>query len=858
MTSKHTEFLRKHAMENVWCAPGQDGNFIFKLPALSSSGGSIGTIDITGPILDLPNAYDRFQVFMIGGVQPSVYGMVNALMHWVSHPEHSNTMKSALRVYTDDGVVFGAADVYYRYTGSGNLLVAVRMDNKLPVSWATDGIYLSLYKAAYWGAPEALVNPVGFEVVAQRIEQSSDVSDFNVVYNAAVATVDAPHQLRYWRNGVSCIYNAAEIEVGDSVWFEIDGSIKELHRFNVQGLGSFGSSLDAVRKYLLHLPKNNLFGIDFIDDLELFITTTNSKQTGLKYVPVQQSHLRQLTHRDYSIPVTNVTYQSQTLSAITSTISNTHAIEVVVRTGARRFELVREAAFITEMYRLDDASIVAAMIGTESTVPFWKADSLEASDYVALMRARTLADLTYEKVENAYGYYAMSRALGEMPLEVQSPGSTGWVDVPYIYMWGATMYEYDADGLFLGHHLHILGNRYFTNSPEATHVEVIAGYGSNILEEMHGIREGNLTKDATLRVYLRQKVGGVIQPAYTDVTGSNRYTIDEEGNFTWLNAAPTDYVTVRTDRRFFAADYYTDVVDGFITITLNTMQTHDGVAGLRKMTIGMGQWDVILNGRSLIRGLHYFYRDGTIVVTARDYIDQTPGVKQKVHVRGLGFEKSDKTMYDEGDWGFIRHGLLSQNSRFSIRDGRVSRVIVDGRLKTMDQLVFAEDSNAVSPVNAVNGMPYMIKDVYVPLRPFAKPDTWELLDAARKRAKQVEDYLTRKLPEPDRGLVTIAQRHRIVSPFLSKILFDMIYGRLTPPSGEITRQQVVDVCKSYEPLLKTDALQTGFDGAFVDIVPHHRNDPITITVTQWGFLDKVVRYYAPGLVDLHTTLRVSN
>lgn len=855
MTDKHIQYIRKHAIDNVWCAPGQDNSFMLQLPRISAPTGIYGSVNLSGSLQDLPTQGDRWQVFQIGGIPPSALGMLKRELHWVSFEEHANQNKGAIRLVSDDGIVVGAGDVFYRYTYAGNLIVAARMDERSFIDWQSDDFYLTLYQGTWWATVEGNASSTGFEVYALRVEKSSDLDDIDATYQLMSALAEGAHQFRYWRNGFLCTYQAAVIEAGDSIWMELDGSIEEVASFNLRGLTTFNSTLDNTRKYLLHLPKKENDYINYIDELEVFLQSDTLDKKSVKVLTLRPSSLRQLTHRDYSLNVSDVLYQAQKLSAVTNQVLDRFKLVVYVRAGARHKELVHEASFIQELYKLTDEQIVQAMVGVNATVPFWQAAALEASSYTKLMRANHIKEITYLEIEKAYGYYALAKALGDNPVRVLTPGITGYVPVPYVYAWGATAYEYDETGLLLGWSQHLTGLVYHVRDPKARLVEFICGLGGSVLDEVSGQTEVAYSDSYNWRVYQRNRVGGVVQPGFTDITNTDRCKV-VNGRVVITQTAATQYFTVRTDKRFYARDYLLNISDGQLQFSLQMQEVSPGQP--RQEAIGLGQWDVMLNGFSLIRGLHYFIEGTTFTITARDYIDNTPGAKQRVHVRGMGFAQKSGQPYPEGDWGFIKHGILSQNARFNVRDGRVARVVVGGRLYHQDMLEFAEDSNAVAPIDASNGMPYLIKDIYVPLRPFTLADTWSLIDQARSRAAVVEDYMTLKKPEPDRGLCTVAQRHRIVSPFLCAILYDLLYARLNVPQGTLTRQLVINACKSYEYLLKSDVLQTGYDKQFVDVVPHTKRDPVVVSINQWDFLQKVVFYYAKDQVDLSSTLRVSS
>lgn len=859
--SAQTDFLRQHAVQNVWCAPGQDSQYIFELPRISSVGGALRVTSVAGYPLDLPDTFSRWQIFQIGGIPPSAFGLLTRPYAWVNAAVQANENNTVVRLFSNTGVVCGLGDVFYRYTQAGNLLVVARMHNRTPINWNTATIFLQVYTNAYWKTADGVANTTGFEVEAALLETSNQISSFQTLYSAAQAVAEFPYQLSFWHNGLKKDFANTTLSVGDSVFFELDGSIKKRIEFTIGSLPSFDSTLDHTRKYLIHPPKDGTSTtIDYYDDIEIFLIGNDASKSGILYPRVAFEDVRQLTHRDYSIVVSDVVFLAAGLRQFGGGEQPSQKVQLVVRKSGYTRALIEEGSFIQELYKLDDVLIGRALTGIDATVPFWRAAALEASSYPALMRAPDVSDVSYPLVEAAYGYYAMAKALAMTPSVVTNPGNNGFVVVPYLLMYGCTAYEYDVNGHLLGWHHHYVGDRYFTHDVACTKVELLAGLGGTTLDEVHGVTSAQLRQDCNWRVYLRQQVGGSIQQAFVDVTGTNKYTINSNGDFTWVNGSITDYPTLRSDRRFFAADYELDVTDGRIAVTLTTMQRHGNNTLNQPIGIPLGQIDAIFNGYSLIRGIHYFYKNGQLVVTAREYVDQTPGVKQKLHVRMYGFCRSDGSLYPEGDFGFIEHGVLSNNNRFDVRDGRITRVVVDGALHTLDELVFSESSNQVAPLSPTNGKPYLVKDIFVPLKPFTEPDTWALIEQARANTKTVSDYMTLKMPQPTRGPVQAVQRkHELVSPFLAKMLYDLIYGRMGLPAKDtFTRQEVIELCKPYEFLLETDPVSQDLNPAYVVIQPHTKLTPVGVTPKQWQFLNQVVQIYAAGKVDLNNSLSINN
>lgn len=858
-------YLRAHASEHVWLAPYQDKHFILRPARLTSSAGAIKRVKIAYDEVQLPDSYSRWHVFQIGGFDPLFFNLFYRLQEWTSLKDVANQKKMVVNIHNADGVELPRFDTYYCYTQQGSILLAVRINRAIPVAFSTDEITLRVFSSRWWETTEGLANTTGFNVFGSRIENSGDITTFTSAYNAAAALASQPFQLQYFHNGVRRKqYVAASVAVGDSVEFVLDGSIYRKEEHVVSSLQSFESTMDAKNKSLLHFPKANItlpgiYPNARAHDFYIEGTVANPPSYLLHRGSVET--IRPLTHNDFSLLTSAVHRTSMAiLNHGGGNQTFNHKVVTLMRRTASEKPLLHEHHYIQELYKLSDEDILSAMVGSQSTVDVWKAANLEASGYARVAYADTQCAITEPDIEVGYGYYAMAKVLADSPLAVINPGATGYVKVSYMLaVAGCTMYEYDEDGLLLGWHHHYLGDLYYVKDNLCRTVEIIPGLGGQALDEIHGASEVTLRQDCNYKVYERTRINGVIQSGFTDVTKTDKYKV-EDNVFTWLSSDITSYPTVRSDRKFFAADYELVAADGLLRVSLLTLQNHDQSTSARPLAIPLGQMDVILNGRSLIRDLEYFYKDGVVYVTAKRYMNFAASATQKVHIRFFGFCDAQGKLRPEGDVGFIEHGVLSRNNRFDVRDGRVSRIIAGGQLKRRDQLEVSEESVAIDPTNASNGYPYMIRDAWVPLKPYVAEDTWAMIETAYAKSKEISDYLTQRIPEVDRGdVVAITQRHQLISPFLSTILYDLLYSRLAVPAKtSFTRQEIATICKSYETLLDVDPISANIDERYVIIHPHGQANPIGVGVNVYRFMEAVISYYAPGKVELTNALVISS
>ena len=87
-------------------------------------------------------------------------------------------------------------------------------------------------------------------------------------------------------------------------------------------------------------------------------------------------------------------------------------------------------------------------------------------------------------------------------------------------------------------------------------------------------------------------------------------------------------------------------------------------------------------------------------------------------------------------------------------------------------------------------------------------------------------------------------------------------GRLRVPhkATGLTRQEVIEICKSYEYLLAFDPTQdeNKQDPRYVVIHPHSFNHVVDLPQFEYQFMHQVVQEYTNGLVTLSPSIRMIN
>lgn len=850
------DYLRDHALKNVWCTPDQDMQVIIKLAKITGPGGVKLKTRVLWREEYLPDTNSFWNVYQIGQVHPLIFGLFPLSHEWVAFDKTCNEQKMIADIYTDEGINLPRFQTYYKYNEDRNLIVAVKKNPKIPFDFNKDDIYLRVYTNEFFNTLrsdqiEDFIHVEG--KVPTTNQQILDLQTTLATYTARDGAVNV-FVNGFKKDTIDLITTTP----GDIVEFVYDSSIYKVIDFRVGDLLNFHSTLDAKMKYLLHYAGADNGMIDYQDDIDVFMMRDigNGRQKGLYYHKNSEDAVRNVTHRDYSIVVpyvvnyNSVFFKNQTTAPVLD--PDDMYVRLHIRKSGYDRPLVFEHNRIHELYKMQDVDIVKAMLGIDSTVNNWRAEVLEAAGYTEIMRSEC-KNVTNELVQKAYGYNAISVILGQTPSATYDFSNKKVIDVPYGLQTGATAYEYSADGTLLGWHVHPVGSRYSCVDDNAAYVEMFNGIGTDHLDEYYNATNIPLNPKHSFRVYECRTMGGVPDNKFVDVTDSpNKYGVSS-GRLIWLDNSTMYYPMVRTNAKFIAKDMEFMINHGEFKFSIVTLQKRGATWTEWVMHVPMGEIDIFLNGKSLIRDLDYVVRFPEIVIINKEYLVNPATEAQKIHIRHTGFCKPDMTLDEYGDYGFIVHGVLSNNSKYDIRDDKVLRITVDGALKTRSDMVFSEFHTGVSIIDSLNGQPYQVKDVVVPFKGLTREDTYSLRAKSIAVDKAVSDYLTIKIPQPPRTPPSaIVDRYAVVSPFCNRIIYSVDNGIIPIADRVYSDQEVYNLCKPYEGLLKYDPTteELEVDDRFVIIHPHNLGFVVNFTLAKYRFMEQVVRIYNRNRVTL--------
>ena len=847
------DFLLDHALKNVWCSPEQDKQHVFIPSRLSTSRGEIVSYKVMMRTIQLPTKTDTFHLFQIGHLFPKLIGLLqlnNTLYdEWIPITDILNENNIIIMMYNDLGIEVPKRDIWYRYTRESNLIIAVRQNNKIEIDYGNENLYFRVYTNAYFRRKLTDRDNEFIKHHSVIVNNLMDISNMQQLINSYKAYTGYTF---ITVNGV-CIDTLTMLnaKIGDIIEILHDTSIKRIVSFKIQDLDMFESDVDKIRKFLLtyDIPHSEVQRIEYYDDTEMYVFDETNKRAH--YLHRTAKTMKMVTHRDYSVAVESV---YRTANGLRPSVVNDCYIRLFIRDGGYDRPLIFENNRLHELYKLPYQRRKEAMLSLRS-LDRWNVKYLEGSDYVKLIESNPL-DLTRAKVENAYGYNAISKLLGDTPSRVKIDQGRKYIDVPRGLVTRSTAYEYDQYGMLLEFHQHDTGTKYFCYNQDTEIVEMISGMGSHQPDVIFGTDLIPLPNYYNYRVYYSHMDNGVSVEDWKDITGTDYYTV-ENNILKWNNKDSYQLIMVRLDSAFLS--YELDVLshDQVFYFTLSELENRLGKEDHYRLPVMLGELDIFLNRRLLLEGLDYHVEEETkkIIITNKRYIVGDPLVTpQKVLVRFTGFSKTDGSRNYHEDYGFIDYGVMSHNTIFNIRDDRVLRIVYDGRVVLKDDIVFSEDTGVAKIIDSKNGKPYQIRDIVVPLRNLSDKDTYQFREQSKLIDKEVSEYLSLYLPEPKKeGISVIEDRHLLYSPFISKIIADLATDDFPIDLSKVTLSdnEIKEVLLPYEEWLIYDPIKDDkIDSRYVHIHPHNHYGAVSLDLFKYRFIKRVVDLYTNGKVEL--------
>jgi len=847
-----TSPLVEHAIEYAWANPQADRQHVLRLARVSRDVGAMNYTRVMRIDIPLPTREEVYHVFQIGQNHPWEWNFgtryVTPIPYetWIPLTELNEKQLLVTNAYMDNGVQFPNAGVFVRMRYDHNIIVAVKQFANMTVPRNVQ-CYLRVYSNAQfedgdlWGL--AIENFGGMCVNPTQVLEWQN--RYLTLKNSGKGLAQA------FLNGVLVDdFPPGSYRARDWIDVRYDASVRKVVDFKVEDLLSFMSTKDKKRKYIVHPPRgSDDFDVIYHDDLDFWLIGPDGK--GVYFHRNQPDAVRQLTHRDYSVAVAYVANAVINFPAWLNVDQLT--LRVVMRRGGRENTLVHEAHRLKEMYKLPDNLILQAFQGIDSTLPEWSADGLEQSWYNTLL-GTPYPFLDTPVVRDAYGYNALTKVMADTPVLTTTSGLGQIAPLAPSLRENATVYEYDADGKYLGYQYWIAGSRYIARSPNCALIEPRSGQVSKTLDYVFGNAMVPLKKEYGYRLYQAKWVEGVVdETTWIDVTNDSSVAKVDNGVVSWLHNPVRRVGLVLFNSKFLGYDFTLNYADKSLTFAI----THTWSSGGLLSPFPLGQIEVIMNDYSLIPGLDYFMDFPRIVVVNKDYINQ--GGAQRFTVRCTGFAQSDMSLQPVNDAGWLIFNQISANDVYNLRDDRTVRCILRGKVVRKEDLVFTEDLMARTLTASSNGDPYHITNVMASVREVNDYDSYPLRDASIDLDKRLSAYLTAHRPQPDLGSpAVIDDKYTLYSPFLCKIINDIRLKVLVVGTGWQSDQNLDKIVTPYKWWLNYDpSIKDDMDWTYVQVHPHNEETAIQVTAVEYAFLNRIIALYLSNRVQLsgHLTIK---
>lgn len=884
-------FLRNYAKQNIWSSPAQDLQAVIKLHRLTDNLGAKNEYEYNWYQTDLPTRGERYHVYQIGRLHPALVGLIPVRHAWTSCAAQMNVQGMIIDVYTQKGVRLPLFDVFTKVLGNDNMIVAIR-DQGRQMTVPQQEIFMRFYSNAYFESvdsqslprlPEAAYVPpiVGDWTYLEDIRSDSHPGDILVQGGrlrdrADLQALDVKvTQLRALGfGGVTCYYNGeivpdfsgfyyntSRFRIGDWAEFVFDASIVQIQYFPIQELQTFLSTKDQMTKYILMRDIAWDGRVYYKDDFDFYLVKPfGDRFKGRTYYRNTPDAVRMITHQDYSVPVSYVTAYEDVTEGMDDPMS--WSIMVVFRrAGYADKVLVNEHARLNELFRLPADKRLRAFRGIDSTVDWWRAAVLEESYLSVLMGERPFT-FTTEQVEQTLGYHAVSSIVnqGFFHTTLSADGVTRSIELPVGLQGKATIFEYDQSGVLLGARKTEGTIYYICTYPNCHYVEGRIGHGQSKQGTLFGDGPHQLNPDWDYGFYKKVKSNGQLVGDWI-VADPSEYTVDSQ-NRAWWNISDLEWLLViRSNHDFLWYEIMVDARDGLSIFSIQSIEEDPSEPFNRVEDLPFGQLDLFLNDKPLIRGLDYTGEWPRFVIANVEHVNPTGLQKISVRAMGLPFNKDGKPVDSvPTEVGFVQFGKLSRNKRYNARTGKVQRFVVRGKVLPKSKLNFSEDVGPLKPSPVVNGDPYSIEEVINPVGNFTVEDTYSMRQRDVERDQTIEDYMGQffdDTPEPNPN--PIPQRYKVVSPFITKILHDMVHGLLVVPRNilPLTQTKLADLLEDYLYLLPYDPGTIGFNWDYTLLIPHAHSDMVEIGVYEYSVLDLANRIYLQGRLDYSNYVRVN-
>lgn len=857
--------LLEYATDNLWGNPEENHQYQVDTARISDYYGDVDNFTYMNKWRTLPKRDTFYYVFSVGGLDAGFWNFRttvlrrNPLDRWINLSEICRRRGLQLDIYNTKGYQFSRAKAWLMCTYDGLTFIALEKSRAFPLP-AGAQVYFRCYTPSIPVARNDQVdlpqtNPFAFETMVY--ERPAELAQFTARYTALKSKAGFTgvfHNGAFFNGAPNAIVGLA---VGDIVEIFHDPTVIRTEIYAYKNLKDYYSAMDKKRKLIIHPPKREGdFTFRYFDDNDYYLL--GKGMYGLYFHRNNETAIRQLTHVDVAI-ADDAVQQVSTYHPELSKVADIRILVLVRRTDWEH-QWPHEHQRIRYLYRMDDNGILSAMTGERSTVPEWTAQMLESGPVQSFTRSQLKA-LTREGAKLAVGYNAATRVLSETPMAVEYEAGGRGIEIPISYREECSVWEYDEAGKLIDYR-NITNTRYYNPRNENCKlVEFIAGHFSRKVDSVIINTDIPVSPVNDFRVYtsMFNVDTGQIQGPLTDVTRNKAIYEMVNGVLVWRNL---DGVNQRGVLLFntgcLAYTFELDHIDH--SLSFARTQIYEG--GGLLLDMAFANEDIFLNGHPLIDKVDWLYDNGRYYIINKQFIVEGA---QTITFRAHQFYDDQTKPKQETELGFVDGGVIGRFPRYNLREDRVTRTVIGGALYLTDQVPNAETKSPDNLWNNLNGLPYMVKHVYCPIK-YVEP-YWNFpgYKESREVDKRVSDYLTMWLPKPSVAPVvpTMQDKYRLFSPLMSVVVNALLNRLLILPALEdteegYTEQFIRDHIGDYLWWLKYDPAVLGFDLRYFAIMPYANFDKVTVTANEMAFLRQVNASYLNSVCQIEGHFEVNN
>lgn len=901
-----SQALVQHAQRNVWSEPSQDFQYNINLARLTPKGGVIYSQEVLWHLVLVPEhgtlSRKWFHIYQIGQIPPKLFGLTLKTDNWIPLVELCESQSMLVDIYFESGAIVPRNKVWVMVDFSRNVTVAIHHDKTIDygidnsidrytgiakdtkITLDNSKVIIRFYANAHFSNisfRDLAVNPnKPIQFNYKLVNNQRDYDEFIIKCDLITKSFSGHGKGTYYTDGFITSFPRGYKEDlnGKLLGFYWDESFKFDKMFKISELEAFTSELDFNRQKYLLLTDEVYDIVDFQDDIDVYVVTPNARGfKGVYLNRVKDYAMRMVTHSAYSIDAGLVEHYID-IHEFLNSVDDCY-IYIQVRQGGMLSGLLNQKNRIEELYKLPLLeNLSQVMVDTNSLVPEWRADKLEASAYTHLMRA-DLLQLQIELVQEAYGYNAVTEFMAQPIHRIQRIGVVEQVMVPPVcqipdevnsYARRAA-FCYDANGQLINYFNDSSSDVLITIPQEITGTDTIEIFNGEIDDDAGIWVNTDVTHNDIeqygYRCYVSPMYAQVPTEQWEDVTNQDIwYTfvpgtpkLDAKLLWNWdlLNAAGL-VPAVKSNAKITMYTYtHSEVTDrdGVLDFVVKARQRWGTDYRYIPQTVPPAQFTVFANGQTLIEDIDY-YCDWPNFVVVNLAINRAPSVEIIVRSYGCGkpIESVPAVPYKARETGFVKNGHLSVDGEYDIHNDKNIKITVAGKFMRRDQVSLSEDE-ATAPLNLVpDGRPYSISDYILPVENFTVGKrTNEFYQETYDIDERVSEFITMYVPERNFGIAKI-QGHKweVVSPVLMGLCYAIKNGYAIDANtnDNFSTLEVEHWITPWLSIMKYDPAVVGVDSNYIHIAPHPWDYTIEMTQKQYELLEMVIKLKLNSKIDL--------